>query len=543
MGIPHYFYILTQEYTDICNTSYNKECHHYYIDFNGMIHQSAALQIPCEQVKQATWDYLHTCIDLIKPAKTVAICADGVAPLAKMNQQRKRRFLSAIENKSAEWDKNAISPGTGFMNDFNIFMRGKIRDTPSKFVYNYSGTNEVGEGEHKIFKIIRSVPVDENIIIYGLDADLIMLSLISHHPNISLMREVVHAGLGDKVLDSDNAKFIYVNIDKLRCGILRNLVNKFNWNIDESVFDDIYSKSACEIIESYVVLCFLLGNDFLPHIPSLSLKKNGHSRLLYAAKGVNEKLQSYIIGGETDKESGHQPSPTINYEYLVEILKELSKDETEVMIKLNEEFLKKHPVSEKQYALHNKSPLIKEIYSNPGKWRSLYYKELFRANINNSSIIHDSCDLFIKGIEWTYNYYKQTPKDERWYYPYGYSPTILDLANYLQGNLHEYIPVKVSEDGVSAVQVPAPPTLKIANKLAASPISSDAQLLTILPPQSISILPEKLKVFMRDPKYGMAHLYPNEYEIQTYLKTYLWECIPVLPAIDIDLIEKCITLV
>uniref|UniRef100_A0A6C0KV83 Xrn1 N-terminal domain-containing protein n=1 Tax=viral metagenome TaxID=1070528 RepID=A0A6C0KV83_9ZZZZ len=511
MGIPHYFYILTQEYNDICSIVAPDNCQHFFIDFNGMIHQSAALKISPELIKSATWDYLHTCIDLIKPSQTVNICADGVAPLAKMNQQRKRRFLSIIENKSAEWDKNAISPGTDFMNQFNSFMSKNIRDTSSDFIYTYSGTNIVGEGEHKIFSKIRAIPNNDVIIIYGLDADLIMLSLISNHPNIYLMRETIQVNL---IQTETSNKFVYLNIDKLRYRILRQLRDKFNWDIEEIVENEIYSDKSCEIIESYVILCFLLGNDFLPHIPSLSLKKNGHSRLLYAAKNVYDKLKCNIMNNNV-----------INYEYLIDIFKILSVDENDIIIKLNEEYIKKGAYNENQYALKNKSPLAKNIYSSPQNWRALYYKHLFKSSIKDTSIIIDSCKLFINGIKWTYLYYKQLPKDDRWYYPYGYSPTILDLANYLQGNINEFS----GSGGIENRQKEPPP------------ISSDVQLLVILPPQSFSILPEKLRRVMSDPKYGLAHLYPNEYTIETYLKTYLWECIPNLPAIDIDLIEKCIS--
>jgi len=502
MGIPHYFYILTQEHNDICSSIIPEKCEHFFIDFNGMIHQSAALDISSDLIPETTWDYLQSCIDYIKPSKTVCICADGVAPLAKMNQQRKRRFLSVIEKPPSGWDRNAISPGTHFMSQFNIFMNSKIRDTVSEYIYIYSGTNEIGEGEHKIFSRIRSIPNTESIFVYGLDADLIMLSLISHHPNIYLMRETIHINL----IETSN-KFIYLNIDKLRHRILRRLIDKFNWDIEDEDIKDIYSPKACEIIESYVVLCFLLGNDFLPHIPSLSLKKNGHARLLYSAKTVNDNMKCNIISNNT-----------INYDYLINLLKLLSAEETDIILKLNEEYLKKRPYNETQYALHNKSPLANAIYSCPNKWRSLYYKDLFKSD---ASIVLDSCKLFIDGLQWTYSYYKQFPKNDRWYYPYGYSPTILDLTNYMQGNMNTF------ENAITVKSLP--------------PISSDVQLLVILPPQSISILPEKLRKYMSDPKYGIVHMYPMKYHIETYLKTYLWECIPLLPAIDIELIEECIS--
>lgn len=499
MGIPHYFYILTQEHHDICDINEPGKCDHYFIDFNGMIHQAAATDISPDQIKNASWDYLQLCIQDIKPIKTVHICADGVAPVAKMIQQRKRRYLTVLENQDNKWDKNAISPGTEFMTLLNNYMAKMIRNTVSGFSYHYSGTNEPGEGEHKIFYKMKSVPHDDISIIYGLDADLIMLSLISHHPNIYLMRETMNI----KIIESTN-KFTYLNIDKLRYAILNQLRNKFQWNISTHVLNNIYSTEANEIIENYVVLCFLLGNDFLPSIMSLSLKKNGHSRLLYAAKSLDATI---IKNNE------------INYQYLIELFKVLSIDENENIFKLNEEYIKKQPYNDKQYAMINKSNIAKLMNSSPSKWRSIYYKELFRSNINDTPIISESCKIFIEGIKWIHRYYKQSPKNDYWYYPYGYAPTLFDLANYLQGNIDN-----------------------IQDIYKTSQISSDIQLLIILPLKSSHILPEKLRKCMTDTKYGIAHMYPCEYHIETYLKTYLWECIPYLPSIDIELIEKCISI-
>ena len=42
-----------------------------------------------------------------------------------------------------------------------------------------SDSNEPGEGEHKIMKIIDGMPMNSINVVYGLDADLIMLSMIS----------------------------------------------------------------------------------------------------------------------------------------------------------------------------------------------------------------------------------------------------------------------------------------------------------------------------------------------------------------------------
>ena len=59
-------------------------------------------------------------IDVCKPTDLIYIAIDGVCPRGKIEQQKYRRFRSAGEKKI--WDTNAISPGTKFMNDLNIFL-------------------------------------------------------------------------------------------------------------------------------------------------------------------------------------------------------------------------------------------------------------------------------------------------------------------------------------------------------------------------------------------------------------------------------------
>lgn len=100
-------------------------------------------------------------IDIYKATKYV-ICADGVAPTAKIIQQRKRRYLNIYRNKLDKdyinkpvWDTNAITPGTSFMKKLNVYMNNKIRYSTHNIEIIYSGSNESGEGEHKIFKKLK----------------------------------------------------------------------------------------------------------------------------------------------------------------------------------------------------------------------------------------------------------------------------------------------------------------------------------------------------------------------------------------------------
>ena len=93
------------------------------------------------------------------------IAFDGVAPVAKLEQQRTRRhksimekkIMEKIEGKKARWNKTAITPGTHFMAKLNSFIKGYFKSAKKFGVENIivSGSDERGEGEHKLFQYIR----------------------------------------------------------------------------------------------------------------------------------------------------------------------------------------------------------------------------------------------------------------------------------------------------------------------------------------------------------------------------------------------------
>jgi len=421
MGIPYYFYVLTKNYNNILCNNFDIKPDIFCFDFNGIIHPVANKYLNDENILKSLWNKVIEYSNIYNP-NDVYICVDGIAPLAKIIQQRKRRYLSYlkknIDNENIEWDSNAITPGTDFMKKLDSYMINKIRyNSNYKINYHYYGSETNGEGEHKIINIIKNLLNDKIILIHGLDADLIILSLMTHKKNIYLMRE--QQDINDKLI------YNYVNINNLRYAIIKDLVNK--WDLDSNIYNDIFSNDSNNLIETYCVMCSLFGNDFIPHLLTINLKNNGLEELLLYTKHSIKIHDLLVINGE------------INHKCLTEIFNKLSVNEDKELYKLIENYINKKVYNSKNntdyYAIKNKDKTAFEIYNDFNKWKYIYYNNKFNTNIYiDSSIIFNACENYIKGIYWTYYYYKFNIIDHEWYYPFNYPPIIKDISNHSTGN-------------------------------------------------------------------------------------------------------------
>ena len=208
-----------------------------------------------------------------------------VLRMAKIIQQRSRRFKNA-DSDGESWDTTAASPGTEFMEKlnealFNYTHRDQGAGAAGEVKYILNDSSVPGEGEHKIVNYIREnrdffKNNDScNIVIYGLDADLIMLSMVLRMNNVFLLREEVEF-LGKKGSKIVEDSFLYLNIDELKRAIIELLTVKMldidktfitrdmNNTLDENI------KRGNFIDDSYDLFC--KGNDFIPHTVSLNLR-------------------------------------------------------------------------------------------------------------------------------------------------------------------------------------------------------------------------------------------------------------------------------
>jgi 5'-3' exoribonuclease 2 len=359
-----------------------------YLDMNALIHpcshptSDTDIPIPATEAEmhRNIKEYIDMVVEIVGPQKLLYLAIDGVAPRAKMNQQRGRRFRSAQEiyagqhrkRKLAElwlkegfeipqtvveathWDYNVITPGTVFMKKVSEFLRNYIAEN---LLYNpkwtnlkviFSDANCPGEGEHKILDFIRRQRAqpgyDPNTshCIYGADADLIMLSLSTHEPHFYIIREGISNNLMQKNRDyakelkkTDEQKKVLS--DERQARGLRRFTVDFNLisiiyvrEYIEMFYSDLKGQikfrwNVENLIDDFVFLCFFGGNDFLPHLPALNIHQGGIDILMHLYKRMLPNLGGYITtGGE------------VNLTRIEKFMKEFAKSEEAILKQIEE---------------------------------------------------------------------------------------------------------------------------------------------------------------------------------------------------------------
>ena len=293
---------------------------------NGIIHNcthgnNPDVRLTEDEMIVKIFSYLDKLFHIVKPQKLLFMAIDGVAPRAKMNQQRARRFKSAKEAEEAtklaelrgdplpdlesRFDSNCITPGTPFMArlgaHLRFFVRKKISEDTAwqKPTIVFSGHDVPGEGEHKIMEYIRWAKKSPGYrgntrhCLYGLDADLIMLSLVTHEPHFCLLREVVSYGGGNRgqpsreVLENPCQEHFVL----LQVGLLRDYIDtEFRPLASQLPFQYDLER----IIDDFVLFCMLVGNDFLPPLPTVDINEGSLDSMIDIYKKILPHMGGYV---------------------------------------------------------------------------------------------------------------------------------------------------------------------------------------------------------------------------------------------------------
>ncbi|KIW13743.1 hypothetical protein PV08_08934 [Exophiala spinifera] len=349
MGVPKFFRWLSERYPAISQLIAENRIPEFdclYLDMNGIIHNcthkdsdSPSFRMTEDKMFIAIFNYIEHLFGKIKPKKLFFMAIDGVAPRAKMNQQRARRFRTALDNEKARdkaikdglempkedpFDSNCITPGTDFMakltKQLKYFINKKVsEDVDWQGVEVVLSGHEVpGEGEHKIMEYIRQAKAqpgyDPNVrhCLYGLDADLIMLGLLSHDPHFCLLREEVTFGrqTSKKSKELEHQNFYLMHL----CIVREYLELEFQELEQEGALDFPFDMER--IIDDFILMAFFVGNDFLPNLPNLHINEGALALMFQKYKQILPGLGGYI------NEHG-----VINLQRLSVLLDELSEVE------------------------------------------------------------------------------------------------------------------------------------------------------------------------------------------------------------------------
>jgi len=455
--------------------------------------------------------YIVKLRDHVQPSDLLYVAVDGVVPMAKIRQQRMRRFKSvwvaSEEGKikgltgTDSWDRNAITPGTDFMNRLTERLNswgsscGPAFGTVKTVI---SGVWDSGEGEQKIMSYLRENKPAGEVIVYGLDADLIVLCLWHFEVygwSFKLLREDVEMKGGVKLNAFGEETLLYFDIDML-AGIITS-----KWNVG---------------IHDYVGAMSFLGNDFIPHGLTLCIREEGIDRLME----ILEKAEDSLVYRADDG----------TWVYNVTTLRFIIAAVTAVEDKwLLSGLAKKLKMSahgyprpgeqqsdvEKALTIMNSLPLTWKVersmaYRSEEGWHLCDgWSETYYRDFMWSASSADTVKEWLKGIQWVLNYYTGSkPVDFLWYYPWYLPPLFKDI---------------VIDDATFALASAGQP----------NPIEPLTQLIMVLPVESYALLP---KTHRRLP-FLKPEYYPKVWTFFSAGRRQLWECEPMIPMLPYHVVS------
>lgn len=586
MGVPGFFkWLLEKERKNknLIRNSINKKIKYLMLDTNCLLH-------PCinhvidkikdnpgydrSKVELEIWKLItkriDEMIDKVKP-EIIYIAIDGVVPMSKILQQRQRRHRYYYDNSQNEICNDVypitsieLTPGTEYMERIHLKMINYLKNInqlgTKKIKYIYSSYHIEGEGEHKILRYIKNnIKNNDTIVIYGLDADLLFLALSAMITNYTLdlyiMREKPIFDNKDVNLDDVNTEYNYVEIRELY-----NIIDPTTTTATTTVPSSSTTTKGRIPVPDFIVICYLIGNDFMPHLLTITFKKKGLDKLISAYENVVNK-----IGGNKTIVENDGKKFVINYDFLYELFNEIVYTERNIWRNINRPRPNQnapHPAPNPHHngsnpnphhnAPHNNSPnphhnaphhngpnhngTTNPNHNAPHPAPNPHHNGHHNAQSNKGVIVEEKIEFkdeteyynnylgtseleiskstkkhivlkYIEGVEWCMNYYLNNTNSWSWGYPYAIAPLIQDIINYF-------------------------PKMGESNTFGGRELCPMEQLILAIPRETYKyVLSPDLITELRQNKI-IGYMFPISFSIDINKDDLYWKCPVSIPMVD-----------
>jgi len=485
MGIPGLFSYVKKHFREcITSISVNKpmSTDHLFIDSNCLLHTSAQFVFNYGEHKRIFYNYkslsyeekedlllkmyvnkIVEIIHLTNPKKSIYIAIDGPAPLGKELQQRQRRYISSLSS-NVNFDSNCITPGTVFMLKVGKYLDCEVKklilEKKIRIPVYISNSNVPGEGEHKLLENIRQRKEIHNdcVCVFGPDGDLLMLCLALP------MKTLLCRG---------------------------DFMDKFSYNvIDTDIFKSFILEkmgtNSKDAINDFILMGFLLGNDFLPKLKMMNTLESGLNLLFKIYKQLDLTLTKDGV---------------LYFNGLCKFFELLSSHESK---RINKQITMSRDERFKDHTLLRN--VVDDIVNLKSYSSDLFKKEKTENVVKN----------YVQGLEWNILYYSSSLPDWKYAYRYHFPPFSFEIVNFLKTN---------------------PSNTKFEKN---NPPLPFVQLAMVLPPKSASLLPLPYRKILTHKNSPLVKdgFYPSTFEIDLQGKTEEYQGIAILPFIDIDLVQS-----
>lgn len=307
------------------------------------------------------------------------------------------------------------------------------------------------------------------------------------------------------------------------------------------------------IIDDWVLMGFLVGNDFIPHLPNLHINKDGLPILYRTYKEVLPTLDGYLNNGgklnlkrfekfmakltkfdvehfqehnadlkyfqgkrlkngdafKVNKGGRHRELEPFQFDEndgvgdmgAFGLLVDLEDDDEIVDVRKKYEKLNLDPPSDLSSDEDGDSNDEESIFDAEFRQhKRSYYMTKMHLHVD-SEVLHDQATSYVRGIQWILNYYYSGICSWSWYYPFHYSPYISDIKDFADMDMGFQL---------------------------GKPFMPFEQLLAVLPPLSKKLLSHAYTGLMTNEDSPLKEYYPDTFKTDLNGKQQVCPCFHVV---------------